>query len=574
MHSYFLVLALILTHEALGEDCPSHWTRRGSSSILVQFRESEPNQYRPVSVIFTPNQPVPENLTEILIIPARASHSCQRDQCDPRGDFDLVFFTKSLGRHFVKSELALVQCEEVESCTIPEPTLRPPALGEMSLVIPSIKPSTGPSKYPSFGPTVHPSVHPSMNPSTAPSFEPSKGPTTDIPTAPPSKFPVLKMRLMLEEKVLWRPQSIHLLKNLVSDMYDVPVDSLQLSTVTKSDEDDGVTVEMEIRDHHGVDPNIPIDISFEDQVFITGRLKHSAVLEAEGELNLIPLDVLKRTKQFNALNEIICGSISEHFHDVKIHDVKQFGSQYHLTIEATLQSNLLSFELGELEPVSVHRRTMLLPIAKHELFTQMGLDRLKIALSKRLPGVNTRDIKVISLERETDDQTSVDLDISTDNPNILDHLTHEDEVYIAGEVLRGPAHVGSIIGFTALTIVVIVFVVLFIIFMIRKKDDNYEVVLEPGAALLGEGALLPIWLPQRNEEGEREGELSDVSDEEQEASVSRSEGRPAQFTEGSDIILSPVPGKLSDEEIECEIDVVVKHPSLAVSTQLTDDEAS
>jgi len=564
MHSYFLFLTFL--HAFFAEEhCPKHWTRRGSSSILVQFRESEPNQYRPVAVLFTPNQPVPENLTEILILPAQATNSCGAETCDPGGDFDLVFFTKKLERHFVKSELGLVQCNEVELCTIPEPTQRSPG----QLAIPTRKPSTGPSRWPSVGPSQQPSVRPSFDPSVAPSFEPSKGPTTNWPTAPPSGFPRVKMKLMLEEKVLWKPQNIHLLKNLVADMYDLPVNSLQLSTVTKSEEEDGgVTVEMEIRNHQ----TESIDISFEDQVFITGRLKLSAVLEGGEDINFIPLDSLKRSRNFNALNKIICGSISEHFHDVKIHDVKQFGSQYHLTIEATLQSNLLSFELGELEPIETHRRTMVLPIAKQELFSRKRLDRLKSALSNRLPGVNKHDIKVISLERQADATTSVDLDISTDNPNALDQLTHEDEVYIAEQVLRGSPGSGGVIGFSALTVVIFLFLALSCMF-IKRKRENYEVVFQPGAALLGEPALLPIWMPQAEIEGEREGEASDASDDE--PSVSRSEGRPRVITAKTDIdiIISSISHAVSDDEIESDPDVITSPPTLAISTVLTDDES-
>jgi len=567
MHSYFLLLHLLYVGAFGDPECPSLWTRRGSSSISVQFREQEPNQYTPVAVLFMPLRPVPENLTEILILPS--SNTCG-GQCDPRGDFDLVFFSKTMSRHLVQSKLELVQCDEVESCTIPEPTLRP----RNDLAIPTLKPSTGPSVWPSYGPSQHPSFRPSWSPSVAPSFEPSKGPTTDIPTSPPSGFPVLKMKLMLEEKVLWKPQNIHLLKNLVSDMYDVPVENLQVSTVTKEEENDGVTVEMEIRDPRNVEP---IDVSFEDQVFITERIKDgdSAVLEAGGDMRPIPLHELQRSKQFHALNEVICGSISEHFNDVKIRDVKHYvPGKLKFTIEATLQPNLLSFELGELE--HNHRRTMVLPIPKQKLLANRmkSLDRLKSALSDKLPGVHKNDITVINLQRESDATTSVDLDIATDNPNVLDHLTHEDEAYIAEQVVRGsPTGAGGVVGFSALAIVIFVFVLLFIDFVQKKREANYDIVLEPGAALLGEPALLPVWLPQHR--GEREGEASDVSDcSDDEPSISGSEGRPRVTTCGSDIIISPVPTSVSDSEIESDSPIILtSQPTLAVSTQLTDDEA-
>jgi len=574
MYSWFL-LPLVCFAVAEEECGTTQWTRRSSSSVQVQFREHAPNDYRPVAVLFTPHRPVPDNLTEIMILPASAEQSCGEDECDPEGDFDLVFFTKSIGRrHFLKTELELVQCDEVETCkakSIPESTRQISSLFPVEV---RKTPTYDPSLKPSVGPSSNPSASPSLSPSTGPSVEPSAGPTTGVPTIAPTPYPHVKMKLMLDEKVLWKQQNINLLKNLFSTMYEVPYDTINLVTVTRnSGGDDGIDVQLEIRDHG----QEPIEVSFEDQVYITGRLQHSSLLlQGDGD-SLVSLEILKRTDQFGQLQEVICGSLSEAFHDVKVREVKQFGSQFHLTIEATLQPSDVAFQLNQLEDVSVHRRTMVLPIRKDELFTFQRLEKMKGALSERLPGINKRDIKIISCSPEAEGSTSVEMEIQTNNANVLDNLTHEDEVFIVDQILHTrPSTTSSIAGICAVIFLLFIGSCVLYSYSQQEKEGHYAVLTDQIQPQIQSqpGARMRLHKDPPQKEGEPSLSILSSSSEQIEGQV-----RPGCETHNSDVVLSPVIASLTDEEAETPDSMIMVSSHLEptiilshVQATLTDEE--
>ena len=81
----------------------------------VKLQETAPELYTPVSVIFTPNVPVPDNLTDILLIPStflgQDPTTCIKQECQNTIQWDMVFFTKRTQNHIQRdSSLDVLKC--------------------------------------------------------------------------------------------------------------------------------------------------------------------------------------------------------------------------------------------------------------------------------------------------------------------------------------------------------------------------------------------------------------------------------------------------------------------------------
>lgn len=442
MINLFLLLFISLFH---AEECTDQWTKRASSLVQVKLQETAPELYTPVSVIFTPNVPVPDNLTDILLIPStflgQDPTTCIKQECQNTIKWDMVFFTERTQRHMQRdSSLDVLKCgDEVSECranSIPISAFP---------LIPSFTPTFRPSDAPSVNPSEGPSVHPTLAPSFQPSTTPSASPSLFYPSHAPTRFPIVKMHLKVNEEVLWKSRNVHLLKSIFSSLYEVPVETIQLKDVRQTDEMyGGVDVELEVRTH----VYAPIEVKFEDQVYITDRLKETTniVLENDG-FNIISLETLKAWKGFGELSDMICSSVTESQNDRIQYKTRKVGDKWIVTLEVNLDERLkMALELGAndiredddmknsaavVKPKSYYTFVLNLGISKSELNTLKRINRLKNALSSLLKGIYSTDITIKKIEESRDVGVSrIHLEISTsENVENFD-LNHEDEVFL------------------------------------------------------------------------------------------------------------------------------------------------
>lgn len=587
-----LLLLYFICAAPFAAECEPQLTRRSGSSVEVILEETAVNSFTPRAVRFTPLTPVPENLTNLMIVPAQSNTSCG-PQCNPSVQYDIVYFTGDTDAYEVlhsflanpgdwrlDNEIHVLTCEDLESCPsqrLPDPVdvatsssakhakIDDDDLSSVAL-IPTLRPSNGPSINPSSHPSDQPSARPSVEPSWSPTIAPSLSPTTAIPSSHPTAHSVVKMHLRLDEEILWQSRNVHLLKSLVSSMYHIPLDVVQLRDVKKRD--GGVDVEVELLEPTSSD----IEVNFEDQVYITERLKDSsetAVTNTIDGTSVVSLDVLRRSTEFAGLADVICSSITE---NLRIVDVREVGNKLQLVVEANLKRNALQIELDSLHQLNTYSIQLDLPVQKNALYTVEKLGRLKKALSRRIAGVEQDDIKVLSLlPSEAGDSTAVDVEI---NSPYLENvsLTEEDKIFIVDSILGSTTGTtgGGAMAQQALPVALsALFLGLTLAgLLVLRKRHRYEAVEhhhlgdnlaqedEPGAALGEPGDLLLlddryfVYIdppPVAPRAANRYGEASDESSGEQESEGPGQEGRTRDALLAVNDIL---PDQLTDDEAE------------------------